>query len=136
MSTINFSVASKTARATALNTSIGTSAKIILYSGTIPTNPDTAIGAQIPLATFTGNATAFAVSSSGVLTLNGLTDSSNQVNASNTGTVAFARITTSGATAVIDLDVATSGAYLTVNTASIVSGGPIQLAVSGTITEA
>lgn len=136
MATINFSVASKSARSTALNTSIGTAAKIKIFTGSIPASPDSANTGTL-LATFTGNtSSAFGAVSSGVLTLNNLTDSNNQVTAVATGTAGYARIETSGGTAVLDLDVGTSSASIILNTLSITSGGPIQLQTNGTITEA
>jgi hypothetical protein len=133
--TVNLTIAAKTARAAALVASVGTSGTLNLYSGSIPASADTALSGNTLLAQFHGNATAFGVASSGVTTLNLLTDTNNQVNASNTGTVTFCRVENSSNVAIVDLGVATSGEAITVNTTSIVSGGPIQLATGGTFTE-
>jgi hypothetical protein len=59
-------------------------------------------------------------------------------NASATGTAGFARFATAntaGGAGIVDLDVATSGASVTINTTSIVSGGPVVVSAA-TLTEA
>lgn len=135
MTTINLAIATKSSRATALNTAIGTSALIKIYSGAAPADPDTAASGTL-LATLTGNGTAFGTVTSGVLTASAIT----QANAVATGTAGYCRICTSaqsGSTAagIVDLDVGTSAASVIMNTTSIVSGGPVQI-TSATFTEA
>jgi hypothetical protein len=65
------------------------------------------------------------------MTLNAVT----QTNATTTGTAGYARLTTSGGTSVIDLDVATSGSSIIINTTAMVAAGPVVVS-SGVISEA
>ena len=67
----------------------GGAGTIKLYTATIPTNADTALGAQTLLATLTFNATAFGAASSGVATANAIVS---DTSADATGTVTWARI--------------------------------------------
>lgn len=129
MAYINFAATLKTSRASAINTAIGTSGLLKIYTGAQPATPDTAATGTL-LVTLPLSATAGSVSG-GVLTFNAIS----QADAVATGTAGYARVTTSGGTAVIDLDVATSGAYVTLNTTSIVSGGPVVVSAAS-ITEA
>lgn len=95
------------------------SGKLHLYSGTRPTNADTALSGNTLLAVLTLNATAFGSASSGVLTANAITSDSS---ADATGTATFARLFESDGTTVIeDYSLATSGAEVTVSTTSIVA---------------
>lgn len=132
MATTNLTVATKSARATALNTALGGGATIKFYTGTIAATPETSIGAQTLLGTLTGNATAFGDVTSGVLTARAITQDSA---ADATGTATWARLATSGGTAIADVDVGTSGASINLNSVSIVTGGPISI-TSFTFTEA
>jgi hypothetical protein len=103
----------------------GTAGIITIYSGTIPTDANTAIGAQVLLGTLTFSATSFGAASSGVITANSITDDSS---ADATNTAAWARILTqAGGTTICDVDVGTSGATINLNTVSIVSGGTISI---------
>jgi hypothetical protein len=94
-----YSIVARTAKGTADNTSIGSAATISIYGGTRPATPDTAAGSTA-LVTFT-MAGAFGSVASGVLTANSIPSA----NVTNTGTAVWARIATSGAVAVLDLDV-------------------------------
>lgn len=125
--TLGISVAARNAMLDAITTAIGSSGKVRIYSGTQPATGGTAttLLAELPLS-----ATAAAAASSGVLTLNAITNDSS---ADATGTATWFRILTSGNTAVIDGTVGTSGADLNLNTTSIVSGGPVAIS-SFTIT--
>lgn len=125
--TLGISVAARNAMLDAITTAIGSSGKVRIYSGTRPATGGTAttLLAELPLS-----ATAAAAASSGVLTLNAITNDSS---ADATGTASWFRILTSGNTAVIDGDVGTSGSDLNLNTVSIVSGGPVAIS-SFTIT--
>jgi hypothetical protein len=98
------------------------------YTGTQPATGDTALSGNTLLGTLTFNATSGTVAS-GTLTLNAVTQDSA---ADATGTATFARMKTSGAVVVGDVDVGTSGASINMNTTSIVTGGPISI-TSGTI---
>ena len=96
-----------------------------IYTGTDPGVENAVTGTL--LVDWTLNASN--TDTNGVITLGAVTN----VNASATGTAGYFRITKSdGTTAVADGDVGTSGNSLTLNTTSIVSGGPCSL--SGTIT--
>ena len=101
----------------------GTAAIIEIYDGTIPTNADTAIGAQVKLATLTFSATSFGAASNGVATANAITSDSS---ADATGTAAWARILTQGGgTTICDIDVGTSGATMNFNTVAFTAGSAI-----------
>lgn len=112
--------AQRQARASALNTAIGTSALLRIYTGTIPATPDTAASGTL-LVTLTCNATAFGTASSGTITANAIP----QVDATATGTAGYARLLTSAATTIMDLTVGTSGADVNINTLSLTTGGPV-----------
>jgi hypothetical protein len=90
-----------------------------IYSGTRPTDADTALAGNTLLAELTFGATAFPAASGGVLTANAITQDSA---ADATGTASFARLVKSdGTTVVCDLSVGTSGAELNFATLSFVA---------------
>lgn len=94
-----------------------------IYSGTRPTDADTALGAQVLLAQLRWNATAFAAASGGSASANPITS---DTNAPATGTATWARFLESdGATVVMDVDVGTTGENLNLNTTSIVAGATV-----------
>ena len=131
--TFGFANATRDAMLDAITTAIGASGLIEIYTGTKPSTPDTAIGAQVKLGTLTWNATVAPAASTTahVWTANAITQ---DTSADATGTAAWARIwKANGTTAVFDCDVATSGGVINLNTLSIVTGGPIQI-TSFTIT--
>ncbi|MBP6728225.1 MAG: hypothetical protein KA129_01280 [Microthrixaceae bacterium] len=111
----------------AITTAAGGSALLSIYDGTRPATGGTA---TTLLAQLTCNATFAPSASGGVLTLNAITTDSS---ANATGTASWFRITTSGATHIVDGNVGTSGSDLNLNTLSIVSGGPVAVS-SFTIT--
>jgi hypothetical protein len=93
------------------------------YTGTRPTNADTALSGNTLLFTLTANATAFGAASSGVLTANAVTSDSS---ADATGTVTFVRLWESdGTTPIEDYSVGTSGTEVIVNSTSIVTGAVV-----------
>lgn len=101
------------------------SGKLRFYSGTRPTDADTALSGNTLLAELTMNATAFGSASAGVITANAITSDSS---ADATGTASFVRITQSdGSTAWADLSVGTSGTEVILNTVSIVSGAQVSI---------
>jgi hypothetical protein len=105
-------------RLTSLNTDIGTSAKLRIYSGSRPTNVNTAIGAQVLLVELICNASAFGTVGTGALTAGAIANGT----AGATGTASFFRLFKSdGTTATIDGDVSTSGADLNLSSTSISS---------------
>jgi hypothetical protein len=102
---------------------LGSSAKLKIYAGTKPADPDTAITSQTLLGTLTCAAT-FGTYADGVLTANAITQDSA---ADATGTASFYRLTKSDDTPIIDGTIGTSDADLNLNTTSIVAGGPISI---------
>lgn len=91
-----------------------------IYDGTIPTNADTAVGAQVLLAELRANVTSAPAAVAGVLTFNAVTsDLANNA----TGTAAWFRaLSSNGTTVVMDgLVTATGGGGdMTLNTVSLV----------------
>jgi hypothetical protein len=131
-SNLKLPVAFRNTRANTWTTRAGASALLKLYTGTQPTDADTAIGAQTLLGTLTCNATFAPAASGGVLTLNAITQDSA---ADATGTATWFRLTASdGTTVVCDGSVGTSGSDLNLVTTSITLGQPIQV-TSFVITE-
>lgn len=102
-----------------------------IYSGTVPANADTALGAQVLLGTLTFGATAFGAASNGSMAANAITQ---DASADASGTASFYRAFKSDGTTVIEQGaVGTSGAELNLNTDAIAAGGPISVS-SFTIT--
>lgn len=129
----NYTFAVDGARASAVVTAAGTGALIRIYSGSAPTDADTALGSQVLLATLTiAGALGTVSNTTGVLTFGAVTSGT----AVATGTAGFARVLKSdGTTVVFDLtSVSTSGADINLNSTSIQSGGTVSV-TSGTSTE-
>lgn len=125
----NLAVANCQSIATSLISAIGTSCQILLYTGSAPANADTVASGTL-LVTLTGNASQFGTASAGVITLSAVTSGV----AGNTGTCGYARILTSGSTKMLDLtSVGTSGSDLNLNSTSITSGASVTI-TSATIT--
>lgn len=98
---------------------------IRIYSGTQPTNADTALSGNTLLAELRFNATAFAAASAGSAAANAITSDSS---ADATGTATFFRCYESdGTTAIFDGAVSTSGAELNLNTVSIVAAATVAI---------
>lgn len=114
---IQYSTTHRTNAMTQLNTDIGTSAQIIIYTGSMPANVGTAPTGTL-LVQFAGNAGGFGSASSGVLTAAAVANA----NASATGTAGYFRINTSGGTAVVQGTCGTSGADMILTNTSITSG--------------
>jgi hypothetical protein len=111
----------------AITTFAGASCKLSIYSGTRPATGGTA---TTQLAQLTCNATFAPASSGGVLTLNSITSAA----AGATGTATWFRLFKSdGSTIVFDGDVGTSGADLNLNSTAISSGATVSV-TSATIT--
>lgn len=123
-----YSTAVRNAMLDAITSAAGASALLRIYDGS---RPATGGAATTLLAELTCNATFAPGASSGVLTLNAITQDSS---ANATGTATWFRIVTSGATFVLDGNVGTSGSDLNLTTTSIVSGQPVSV-TSFTITE-
>jgi len=106
-------------------TALANSGKLRIYSGTKPTNADTALSGNTLLAELTFGATAFGAASNGVATANSITSDSS---ADATGTASFFRVFKSdGTTAVWDGTVGTSGCDLNLNSTSISSGATVSV---------
>lgn len=113
----------------------GTAAVINIYSGTVPADADTALGAQVLLAQLTMSATSFPTATDlapgARITANAITADSS---ADATGTAAFFRILTqSGGTVTAQGTVGTATSDLILNTTSITSGSTVSI-TSATIT--
>ncbi len=107
-----------------ITSSVGTSARFRVYSGTVPTNCAAGIGAATLLVDLPCTAAFAAAAASGVLTANAIT----QTNAVAGGTASFFRIYDSAATTCyVQGLVGTSGSDLNLNTTTIASGGPLQM---------
>lgn len=104
--------------------------KLKVYSGTQPANGDAALSGNTLLGTLTFSDPSAPSASSGVLTFSAITQDSA---ADATATATWARITDSNDVSVLDVDVGTSGTTIILNTASIVTGGPITV-TSATLT--
>lgn len=128
-SNLKYSAVLKANLLAGIATSIGTSGLMRWYSGTQPTNPDTALSGNTMLASLALSSTSGTVSG-GVWTANAITTESS---ADNTGTATFGSFLTSGATRHIDFSIGTSGADLNLNTTSIVAGAAASC-TSATIT--
>ena len=126
MAIITLSTAAADAVLTAINDQLNGgsgAATIKIYTGTKPAGPGTAITTQVLLGTLTCSDPAGSVAS-GTLTFGTITQDSA---ADATGTATWARIADSAGTAVIDIDITTTGGggFGQMNTTSIVVGGPI-----------
>jgi hypothetical protein len=105
----------------------GTAAVLNIYDGAIPTDADTALGAQVLLAQLTFNATSFGAATDGTgkarITANAITS---DTSADATGTAAWFRILTqSGGTVIAQGSVGTGTHDFVINTTSIVSGATV-----------
>lgn len=118
-SNLKYSASLKNAQQDAITTKLGASAVLNIYSGSQPASPDTAIGAQVLLASLTCNATFAPGASGGVLTLNSIANGTGTAGAGAGTTATWYRLTTSGGTAHIDGTVGISGADLNINNTSI-----------------
>ena len=127
---------STVARNAACNAVVGllNTGYIRIYDGAQPTNPQTAIGAQVLLAELRFGATAYGAASTGVATANAITG---DASANATGAAAWARILQSdGITVSHDATVGTSGTDIVLNTTSVVSGVAVDItAMTFTIPE-
>lgn len=98
---------------------------IRIYSGTQPTNVDTALSGNTLLAELRFSATAFGAASNGVKTANAITA---DTAADATGTASFFRaLKSDGTTAVFDGTCGTSGADLIMPTVSIQAAVEVQI---------
>ena len=98
---------------------------IRIYDGTIPTNADTAIGAQVLLAELRFSATASGAAVAGVVTFSAITA---DTAANATGTASWFRaLKADGTTVIFDGTVGTATSDIVLNTTSIVSGAEVSI---------
>ncbi|MGH7894871.1 MAG: hypothetical protein ACREQL_09390 [Candidatus Binatia bacterium] len=105
---------------------------IRLYTASQPASADTAISTQVLLAEIPFADPSAPAASSGIVTFDVdpvLVDTA----ANNGGVVTWARIVDSNDNTIFDCDVATSGATLTIDNATIVAGAPVRV-ISFTLT--
>jgi len=96
---------------TALIDGGGGAGNIVFYTGTIPTNADTALGAQVALSTVTFSANSFGTSADGISTAASITGST----AGAVGTATWARWYQNDGGTVLDCTVGTSGEDINFN---------------------
>jgi hypothetical protein len=125
MSNTRLSVAARNAANDACTARVN-GGRLRIYSGTQPTNPDTALGAQVLLADLALSATAAAASSGGVSTFNTITSDSS---ADATGTASWFSLTNAAGTVrEFDGDVGVGGGFnLQLATTSIVAGAIVSV---------
>lgn len=121
-SNLKYAVLLKNARLNDITTQIGSSGLLRIYSGTQPTNPDTALSGNTKLAELPLSTTFAPAASGGVLTANAITT---EAAADNTGTATWATLVTSGGTRIVDMSAGTSGTDMILNTTSIVAGAAV-----------
>lgn len=107
----------------------GTAGIIRIYDSTIPTDADTAVGAQVLLAELTFSATSFGAATDGnpggLITANAITSDSS---ANATGTASWARLLTqAGGATVCDVNVSTAAATINFNTTAFTAGSNIAI---------
>jgi hypothetical protein len=107
----------------------GTAAVINIYSGTAPTNADTALSGNTLLAQLTCNATAFSgYSDTGTAARATFAAITSDTSADATGTATFFRILTqSGGTVIAQGSAGTASADLILNTTAITAGSTVSI---------
>lgn len=134
-SNLKYSASLKNAQQDAITSKLGASAVLEIYSGSQPASPDTAVGAQVLLASLTCNATFAPAASGGVLTLNSIANGTGTAGAGAGTTATWYRLRTSGGVAHIDGTVGISGADLNLNNTNIATGQTVSV-TSSTYTNA
>lgn len=95
------------------------------YSGTRPTNADTALSGNTLLFECTLGSPAFGSPASGVVTATAI---SSDASADAGGVCTFVRVTKAdGTTVLVDLEVGTSGANVNLSSTTIVLGEPVAI---------
>jgi len=131
-SNLKYAVTLKNDKLAQISADIGASGLLSIYSGTQPTNPDTALSGNTLLAQLALSATFAPAPSGGVMTANAI---ATETSANASGTATWGTLTTSGGTRKVDFSVGTSAADLNLNTTSIVAGASVAVS-SLTITSA
>lgn len=120
---LKYAVALKNARLDQIASALGNGAKLQIYDGSQPANPDTAVTSQVKLAELTCGSPFAGSASSGVLTANAIT----AANAIASGTASWFRLTTSGGSAKLDGTVGTSASDLIIDNTSVNSGQQVSV---------
>lgn len=131
---IQYSTPVRNARLDVIEATVGTSAQLIFYSGTKPTNPGTALSGNTVLATMLLPSDWMAAASGGTKALLGTWQ---DASADATGTLSFFRIFDSAGTTCHVQGTVTAtggGGDITVSSTSITSGQPFSI-TSFTLTE-
>ncbi len=118
----------------ALTSDLGANPSLVIYSGTVPAGPDTALSGNTALVsggisswgTPTYNASTSGMSSSGTFTASGYSPAAS-------GTATFARLITSGSVAREQLTVGTSGAEVILGNTTILTGTTVEMSMQLTI---
>lgn len=123
-SNVRFSTAALNAFLNTLDTTIGSGGFLRFYDGTQPTNADTAIGAQVQLASLPLSSDVFGAAASRVVTANAITT---DTSADATGTATWASFVKSDGTRVLDVSVgeAADSADITVDNKDFQAGADI-----------
>lgn len=106
---------------------LGASPLIKIYSGAVPTNAATALGAQVLLATLTGSATPISGTSDTGTAGRATWAAIAAATAAATGTASFFRTTDSGGVVKDQGTVGTSAADAIVNTTAFTAGSTISI---------
>lgn len=135
MATLRLAQTARTGQLTAISAAIdagGAAATLELYTGTIPTNADTAVGAQVLLGVCTFSYPCAASVTLDTLTFDTITGDSS---ADATGTATWGRVKTSAAATVFDgtVTVTGGGGVFQLTNTSITATQPIT-PTSGVIT--
>lgn len=119
---VTYTTALKNAMLDAITSALGASPLLRIYDGTPPASANAALSGNTLLATLPMSATPFPAASGGTLTASAITS---DASADATGTASFFRLLTSGAAAVVQGTVGTSGADLNLNSVAITIGGTV-----------
>ena len=124
---LKLAVATKNAMLDAITARIGANGLVNIYSGVQPASPDTAVGAQVLLATLAASAAFAPAAAGGILTANAIANGVGTAGAGTGTTATWFRITTSGGVAVVDGSVAAAGADMNINNTSIATGQTVSV---------
>jgi hypothetical protein len=121
---LSYTTAVRNARLDEITAAIGASGLLRIYDGTPPASVNDALSGNTQLSENALSATSAPAASGGVLTFNAIAD---DTSADATGTAAFFRILTSGAAAVVQGTVGTSGSDINFDSVSFVAGGTVSI---------
>lgn len=124
---LKYSADLKNAQQDAITAKLGASALLLIYSGSQPASPDTAVTSQVLLATLTCNATFAPASSGGAITLNSITSGTGTAGAAGGTTATWFRMTTAGGAAKVDGTVGITLCDLNLNNTSIATGQTVSV---------